>query len=176
MSLDVLMAHVFPMNIFVMALLIVQSELIIFAWKLLALIIWFWFFSGSDEGWCDPSHDPNAADICDMSACELPDCHCSKDGTLIPGHLEPSQVPQMIILTFDSLNFENWDLYTQTIFTPNRKNPNGCPIRVNYIEFNLVFELFYKYKSYFRAHSSFPTNIQIINKFKRCGMMDMKLL
>lgn len=35
----------------------------------------------------------------------------------------------MVILTFDSLNFENWELYTEKIFTPNRKNPNGCPIR-----------------------------------------------
>lgn len=60
----------------------------------------------------------------------MPDCLCSKDGTLIPGRLDPIQVPQMIILTFDAINFENWDLYTQTIFTDKKKNPNGCPIRV----------------------------------------------
>lgn len=86
--------------------------------------------SGSDEGWCDSDHDPNAADPCDMANCLLPDCFCSKDGTLIPGQLDPNQVPQMIVMTFDALNFENWDLYTQTIFTEKRKNPNGCPIRV----------------------------------------------
>ena len=40
------------------------------------------------------------------------------------------QVPQMILLTFDdAINFENWDLYTQQLFTPARKNANGCPIR-----------------------------------------------
>ena len=40
------------------------------------------------------------------------------------------QVPQMILLTFDdAINFENWDLYTQQLFTSDRKNANGCPIR-----------------------------------------------
>lgn len=87
---------------------------------------------GSDEGWCDVDNDPNAAEACDLSLCTLPECFCSKDGTLIPGRLEPSQVPQMILLTFDdAINFENWDLYTTKIFTPNRKNPNGCPIKGN---------------------------------------------
>ena len=23
-------------------------------------------FDGSDEGWCDPEHDPNAAPVCDL--------------------------------------------------------------------------------------------------------------
>lgn len=88
---------------------------------------------GSDEGWCDVDNDPNAAEACDLSLCTLPECFCSKDGTLIPGRLEPSQVPQMILLTFDdAINFENWDLYTTKIFTPNRKNPNGCPIKATF--------------------------------------------
>lgn len=65
-----------------------------------------------------------------MANCVLPDCFCSKDGTIIPGQLPYTQVPQMIVMTFDALNFENWDLYTKTIFTEKRKNPNGCPIRV----------------------------------------------
>lgn len=65
-----------------------------------------------------------------MANCVLPDCFCSKDGTIIPGQLPPTQVPQMIVMTFDALNFENWELYTQTVFTDKRKNPNGCPIRV----------------------------------------------
>lgn len=39
----------------------------------------------------------------------------------------------MITLTFDdAINFENWDLYTQYLFTPERKNPNGCPIRATF--------------------------------------------
>lgn len=82
---------------------------------------------------CDVDNDPNAAEPCDPSLCNLPECFCSKDGTLIPGRLESSQVPQMILLTFDdAINFENWDLYTTKIFTPNRKNPNGCPIKATF--------------------------------------------
>jgi hypothetical protein len=85
---------------------------------------------GSDEGYCDPKNDPNAADICDPINCQLPDCFCSKDATRIPGNLEPIETPQMIILTFDdAVNLENWRLYDEVIFTKNRKNPNGCAIR-----------------------------------------------
>lgn len=85
---------------------------------------------GSDEGYCDPNADPNAADSCDPSVCQLPECFCSKDATHIPGDLEPIHTPQMIILSFDdAINVENFQLYDEKIFTPNRKNPNGCPIR-----------------------------------------------
>lgn len=58
------------------------------------------------------------------------DCFCSKDGTQIPGNLEPINTPQMIILTFDdAINVENWQIYQEKIFGTKRKNPNGCPIR-----------------------------------------------
>ncbi|XP_049306369.1 chitin deacetylase 1 isoform X1 [Bactrocera dorsalis] len=84
----------------------------------------------SDEGWCDMDNDPNAAISCDMSKCHLPDCFCSKDGTLIPGQLSPNMIPQMITLTFDdAVNFENFDLYTKLLFNPNNRNPNGCSIK-----------------------------------------------
>jgi len=46
----------------------------------------------SDEGWCDPESDPNAASRCDYNNCTLPNCFCSSDGTQIPGNLEPNQV------------------------------------------------------------------------------------
>jgi len=88
---------------------------------------------GSDEGWCDSDNDPNAAGRCDYSNCTLPNCFCSVDGTLIPGNLEPNQVPQMIIVTFDdAVNGENWDLYNNKLFIPERKNPNGCPIHATF--------------------------------------------
>lgn len=44
------------------------------------------------QGWCDVHHDPNAAESCNLQTCVLPDCFCSKDGTLIPGNLEVNQV------------------------------------------------------------------------------------
>jgi hypothetical protein len=85
---------------------------------------------GSDEAYCDPTSDPNGAGNCDPAVCQLPECFCSKDATLIPGELEPIQTPQMILLTFDdAINVENFQLYDEKIFTSNRKNPNGCSIR-----------------------------------------------
>lgn len=75
-------------------------------------------------------HDPHAAPPCNPRKCRLPDCFCSKDGTAIPGNLNPIDVPQMILLTFDdAINVENWNLYTEHIFTADRKNANECPIR-----------------------------------------------
>lgn len=39
----------------------------------------------------------------------------------------------MIIITFDdAVNSENWDLYNKELFTMDRLNPNGCPIRGTY--------------------------------------------
>jgi len=87
---------------------------------------------GSDETYCDAEHDPNAAPRCDPRNCTLPDCFCSRDGTLVPGGIEPKQVPQMITITFDdAVNNENWDLY-QRLFFKDRKNPNGCPLHATF--------------------------------------------
>ncbi|GAB6025684.1 hypothetical protein CHUAL_011671 [Chamberlinius hualienensis] len=87
---------------------------------------------GSDEGYCDINNDPNGAQKCDPKNCSLPNCFCSSDGTKIPGNLDPKQVPQMIILTFDdAVNFQNWDLYKE-LFGSNRNNTNGCPIRATF--------------------------------------------
>ncbi|XP_011151123.1 uncharacterized protein LOC105190208 [Harpegnathos saltator] len=84
---------------------------------------------GSDEGWCDALHDTNAAPVCEPQKCRPPDCWCSEDGTRIPENLTALAVPQMITITFDdAVNAENFELYSK-IFTDDRKNPNGCPIR-----------------------------------------------
>ena len=65
------------------------------------------------------------------SACKLPDCWCSSDGTLIPGGLAPNDVPQIVTITFDdAINDENWKLYQSRLFPPSRKNPNGCPVSI----------------------------------------------
>lgn len=84
----------------------------------------------SDEGYCDQTSDPNRVAECDHKKCHLPDCFCSKDGTVIPNHLPLADIPQMIVLTFeDAINHENWELFTKVLFTQNRKNPNDCPIK-----------------------------------------------
>ncbi len=65
--------------------------------------------------------------------CTLPDCFCSVDGTLIPGGMAASDVPQMITITFDdAVNDENWELYQKKLFPPSRKNPNGCPVHATF--------------------------------------------
>jgi len=92
---------------------------------------------GSDENACDGNSDPNAAPICDLSICVLPDCFCSVDGTAVPGGLCPgkkdcTKVPQMITITFDdAINNNNIELYNE-IFKPSRLNPNGCDIKSTY--------------------------------------------
>ncbi|XP_015592740.1 uncharacterized protein LOC107266605 isoform X2 [Cephus cinctus] len=87
---------------------------------------------GSDEGWCDVTNDPNAAGICVPEKCKVPDCWCSKDGTKIPGNLSVNLIPQMVLITFeDAVNAENFNLYTE-LFTDDKKNPNGCPIRATF--------------------------------------------
>lgn len=66
---------------------------------------------------------------CDPEKCNLPYCFCSKDGTLIPGELDPEDTPQMILLTFDgAVNLNNYDHYRK-VLNRKRKNPNGCYIR-----------------------------------------------
>ncbi|KAF5289124.1 hypothetical protein FQA39_LY15226 [Lamprigera yunnana] len=68
------------------------------------------------------------AEKCRPEECFLPECFCSKDGTTIPGDLDRSEVPQMIILTFDgAVNLNNYNQYRR-VFKGNT-NPNGCDIK-----------------------------------------------
>ncbi|XP_076349905.1 uncharacterized protein LOC143246704 [Tachypleus tridentatus] len=73
-----------------------------------------------------PTPTPLAAAIrCSPNTCRFPDCRCG--GTDIPENLPVSEVPQVVLLTFDdAVNDLNYDLYKE-IFT-GRRNPNGCPI------------------------------------------------
>ena len=38
----------------------------------------------SDENACSVLEDPNRAEVCDLSACVLPDCFCSANCTVAP--------------------------------------------------------------------------------------------
>lgn len=58
-------------------------------------------------------NDPNGALPCDSKECRLPNCWCSEDGTVVPGNLTASTVPQMISITFDdAVNAENFELFS----------------------------------------------------------------
>lgn len=82
---------------------------------------------GSDENACGIDEDPNRASKCDTSACLLPDCYCSADGTRIPGeNAEVANTPQMVTLSFNGAVTEtNMAIYSK-LFNEERVNPNGC--------------------------------------------------
>ncbi|OQV19603.1 hypothetical protein BV898_06377 [Hypsibius exemplaris] len=84
---------------------------------------------GSDEAYCSINEDPNAAEKCDEKNCVLPNCFCSSSGAKVPGDLDPKSVPQMIMISFDDAVNSNVQPIYDALFTPERKNPNGCPIR-----------------------------------------------
>ncbi|GAU93069.1 hypothetical protein RvY_05058 [Ramazzottius varieornatus] len=84
---------------------------------------------GSDEAYCKIDEDPNTAPVCNKNQCKLPDCFCSTSGMDVPGDLDPKTVPQMVILSFDDAVNSNVQPIYDALFTGERKNPNGCPIR-----------------------------------------------
>ncbi|XP_063608497.1 chitin deacetylase 1-like isoform X1 [Penaeus indicus] len=95
---------------------------------------------GSDETACDVKNDPNSAPICNIEDCRLPDCYCYNDPNEMPHNMQPSEVPQMVTITFDdAININNMDLY-ELIFK-QRFNPNGCSIKS-------TFFVSHKYNNY----------------------------
>ncbi|XP_064481996.1 chitin deacetylase 1-like [Ornithodoros turicata] len=102
-----------------------------------------------------PPPDPEVAPKCDPSQCSLPDCYCSSDGTLIPGRLEPKDVPQMIVISFDgAVNNMNYKQYRSLLNKEHRKNPNGCPIRS-------TFFVSHEYSSYFDVQKMYADGHEI---------------
>ncbi len=79
------------------------------------------------------------AERCDPSYCRLPDCYCG--GTEVPGGYKRQDIPQFVLLTFDdAVNSLNQQFY-KDLFTDERRNPNGCPIKVQILPEKL--EVFY---------------------------------
>lgn len=102
-----------------------------------------------------PKPDPDTAPKCDPVLCQLPECYCSPDGTLIPGGLEPKDVPQMVLMSFDgALNNMNFPHHRSLLNKEHRKNPNGCPIHA-------TFFLSHEYTSYFYAQRMFADGHEI---------------
>ncbi|KAF5292234.1 hypothetical protein FQA39_LY14049 [Lamprigera yunnana] len=107
---------------------------------------------GSDEEHCHSTLDPNVANSCNVTTCKLPNCFCSSKGTDIPGKLHLTEVPQMVILTFDdAVNFENWGFYNR-IFSQKRKNPNGCPIKATFFISHQYNNYYYTQKLWNDGH------------------------
>ncbi|KAL9928645.1 chitin deacetylase-like 5 [Glossina fuscipes fuscipes] len=77
-----------------------------------------------------PTPDKTAAK-CRKDVCLLPDCFCG--GKEIPGNLNVSEVPQIVLITFDdAVSTLNINLYEELFNNDTRKNPNGCPIRATF--------------------------------------------
>ncbi|CAE1258465.1 unnamed protein product [Acanthosepion pharaonis] len=63
-------------------------------------------------------------------SCKLPNCR--RPGTSIPGSLEASKIPQMVVLTFeDGVNSKQFK-HLKEIFGETYKNPNGCPMKYTF--------------------------------------------
>ncbi|KAG2352794.1 hypothetical protein BDR07DRAFT_1436014 [Suillus spraguei] len=77
-----------------------------------------------------PTSSSSAAGYsCDPSQCQLPNCNCAS--TSPPGGLSPSDVPQFVVFTADDA-VQSYTLDSVNQFLAQRKNPNGCPIKMTY--------------------------------------------
>ena len=66
---------------------------------------------------------------CDLAKCTLPNCRCQSSQT--PGGLPTSQVPQMVLISFDgAVNQINHEFFTEVF--DDRLNPNRCPIKLSF--------------------------------------------
>jgi len=99
-----------------------------------------------DGGISGPQSSPEAAGYsCDPNSCKLPKCNCAS--TSPPGGLQPSDVPQFIVYTADDA-VQSYTIDSINQFLAQRKNPNGCPIKMtyftslNYTNYTLVTDWF----------------------------------
>jgi len=77
-----------------------------------------------------PSNTRVLAELkCDHTKCTLPNCRCQSPQ--VPGELPTSQVPQMVLISFDGpVNQANHEFFTETFDA--RLNPNRCPAKVSF--------------------------------------------
>lgn len=72
------------------------------------------------------------AAFCDETTCLLPKCRCISAS--IPANLPASNVPQIVMVTFDDyINSENYNYYAQLYPQSDPiTNPNGCTARATF--------------------------------------------
>ncbi|XP_014665098.1 PREDICTED: uncharacterized protein LOC106807305 [Priapulus caudatus] len=87
----------------------------------------------------DGSDEINCASPCDPQVCRLPHCRCA--GADIPGGLLAREVPQLVLMTWESaVRLEDYNHLLQQILKrvgrnrrrEPRRNPNGCPITATF--------------------------------------------
>ncbi|CAO4385948.1 unnamed protein product [Caenorhabditis nigoni] len=62
-------------------------------------------------------------------SCKLPDCFCTSTGKMPPDNLDPKQVPQMVLLSFDDPITDRIINTLKSLFSGKIRNPNGCAIK-----------------------------------------------
>ncbi|KIM69924.1 hypothetical protein SCLCIDRAFT_1207170 [Scleroderma citrinum Foug A] len=83
-----------------------------------------------DGGITGPTTSTGAAGYnCDNTQCNLPNCNCASASP--PGGLDPSEVPQFVLFTADDA-IQSYTLHAVNQFLSQRKNPNGCPVKMTY--------------------------------------------
>jgi len=88
----------------------------------------------SDENYCNPDTDPNAAEPCDDSKCIFEEgCFCSADGTRIPNNLQVVQTPQMITVTFTgAVNSRNSEIFNEIFSETSKNKGNDCTAKATF--------------------------------------------
>ncbi|XP_055340759.1 chitin deacetylase 7-like [Paramacrobiotus metropolitanus] len=76
----------------------------------------------------EPKLEISPAEPCTKSTCQPPSCRCGSTDT--PNAMDPDDIPQMILLTFEGAVTDSaMNVYKNTL---TRKNPNNCPIRATF--------------------------------------------
>lgn len=111
-----------------------------------ALALLPWLATAQDGSITGPTSSSQAAGYsCDSTKCKLPNCNCASPNP--PGGLNGSEVPQFIVFTADDA-IQSYTLDAVNQFLAQRKNPNGCSIRMsyytslNYTNYTLVTDWF----------------------------------
>ncbi|KAG9007781.1 hypothetical protein FRB94_001685 [Tulasnella sp. JGI-2019a] len=78
-----------------------------------------------------PSSDSagNYTYSCDATKCKIPTCNCAS--TSAPGGLTPAQTPMFVLFTADDA-VQPYTINSVNQFLSQRKNPNGCPVKMTY--------------------------------------------
>lgn len=135
------------------------------------------------------AYDPATCIQCREShMCNPPDCFCCRDKMPLQTH----NIPQMVFFTFDDAVNPQVANYYRKLFSPKRRNPNGCPISMTLFVshrntvYGLVKEFYEKgmeIASHSVTHSHMNTNTfireakkQKENLSKRAGIPSNKIV
>ncbi|ESP05404.1 hypothetical protein LOTGIDRAFT_181237, partial [Lottia gigantea] len=104
--------------------------------------------------------------------CKLPDCLCSS----FSHRGNSKNYPQIVYFGFDDALTQTMANHYRFLFSPDRKNPNNCPIRMslyiqhNYTDYNIVHEMYKKGMEigvHSVTHQNIDTRAKLLNEGKQ---------